>query len=310
MDCVDFSSYGHLLIIDPERQFSESEIQYIQKMVFFENLSLIIFFEWFDYKIFKEISHKYGIIPNNLFSLNKILSLFGIRLGYRSLTGSVNFQGKDFSYLSGSCIDEFPANNYLFFGNLKDEFEIIYNVKSVFAAKEESLAYLGLFKNFSLEKQTGRIALFGDSTCLEIKENHCLDVLGTILDFLLDKPIPNLDQFLTKSNFYNRQRISNEEDDFFEHYYKTANLTMPIASNCRKHFSSEIDYASTVIRNIEASKPLMSDDLKMLWQLMMMFACVVAPVLVIVAIVQWRKQRRRSYQQVESRIPKYSVIYI
>jgi hypothetical protein len=310
LDCVDFSNYGHLMIVDPERQFSENEVQYIQKLIFFKDINLLLFFEWFDIKIFKQMSSNRKIIPNNVYSLNKILSLFGIRLGYRSLTGKLTAFNSTLAYLSGNCIDEFPANNYLIFGDLKDEFEIIYSLKSVFAAKEESLAFMGLFKNFSLEKETGKIALFGDSTCLEVEENNCLGVLDVMLDFLVDKLIVNIENYLTTKNYYNKQRVSNEEDKFFEQYYKETNWTLPVSSNCRRYFSVEIDYASTVIKQIENSSDFQRNDLKTLFQLVLIFVSIVVIIVIVVHLVGRRKKVRPQYVHVEGRMPKYSVIYI
>lgn len=89
------------------------------------------------------------------------------------MNGSLSLKDKSVTILSGNSIDEFPENNYLVFANLKSEYDILYNYKSLFFTPTQNLPIFGLFKNLTPLKETGRITIFGDSSCLEIENNNC-----------------------------------------------------------------------------------------------------------------------------------------
>lgn len=310
LNCIDFDKYGNLLIIDPEKEFKPEEIKYIQKLIFFKKLNLIVFFEWFDIRIFKKMNKKSDLIPNNIFSLNRLLNLFGIKIGYESLTGSFSMFGQKVQYLSGSSINEFPAGNILVLQDLKSEFEIIYSHKSVFETPPRKYGIFGLYQNFTTGRSIGKIALFGDSTCLELEQGSCIHILDQILDFISDKILIDVLPFKIVENFISEQNLSNENEVFFLDYFKSN----PIGNfSCRNFFFQDVEIEGFMNDfSIAENENINTVIFERIRQLFVIVFFLLAGIIFVV--VYLRKQRRNRMilqnEVYEFRIPKYSVIYI
>jgi hypothetical protein len=309
LTCVDLETVGNLLIVDPERSYTLEEIRYIQKLVFLGKLNLMIFADWFDLRILREVSVRSPIHPNNLYSLNKILSPFGIRLGYDSLSGTADFFGNHTQFLSGTFIAEFPAANYLYFADLKSDYDIMYGTKSVFAAKKHRLGVFGLFQTFAGTKRIGSIGLFCDSSCLEIGPGNCLGLLHEMLDFFASPASPKYLPGLLKTDYFKQKSLSTENEAYFEAASLRANLPTP---NCKNFYSGDFDLlpTSSPVPAAESGQPVPS-SWGHLQSLGGNFVLAVALFGIFLCILQRKRERRRiSREFSEVRIPKYSVIYI
>lgn len=307
--CVDLETVGQLLLVDPERSFALEEIRYIQKQVFLGKLNLMIFTDWFDLRILREASMRGSVYPNNLYSLNKILSPFGIRLGHDALSGSTDFLGSRAQFLSGTFIAEFPTGNFLYFADLKSDYDIMYGTKSVFAAKKHRLGVFGLFRMFAGSKKIGGIGIFGDSTCLEIGPGNCLGLVHEMLDFFASQDTPKHSTALLKSDYFKQKSLSTEDEAFFEAASQRASLPTP---NCKNYYSGdfELQPATSPIGSGETGQGLPT-SWGHLQSLGSTFVLAVGLLSFLFCFLKRQRERRRvSREYSEVRIPKYSVIYI
>lgn len=110
-------------------------------------------------------------------------------MGYKSYIGEAEINKNNISYISGTTITEFPKHNYLFFANLRSEYDVLYNYKAFFPTLSEKKAIFGLYNKSQISDNNGKISIFGDSTCLEIQSNSCLFLIDMILDFIQNKEI-------------------------------------------------------------------------------------------------------------------------
>lgn len=53
--CFNASNYGALLVIDPEEEFFPEEIKKIENDITTYNLSVIIFADWYNVSVMKEV---------------------------------------------------------------------------------------------------------------------------------------------------------------------------------------------------------------------------------------------------------------
>lgn len=308
LTCLDFQWHAHLMIVDPERQFRAEEIRYVQKLVFFKQVNLILFVEWFDLLLFKMMSPQPGLIPNNLLSINRMLKVFGIRVAYDSLGGSFQFLNRTIQYQSGTSVSEFPANNYLFFADLKREVDIIHNYKSLFAASASRYAVLGLFENFGVSRTVGKVALFGDSSCLETHEYNCLPVLDAMLDFLEGAERPWLEGHRLSKNYIHGQKASIEEEEFFEGFFASDTRPLP---DCKNYFTDDFDLEGLALPEDPVGTSSTPMALKDVRKLVVVFLGCVLLFLSTLYLCKRTNERGRIRNEVnEVRIPKHSVIYI
>ena len=90
--------------------------------------------------------------------------------------GSVKIGEHLTEFASGTSIVRFPksSENFLVFAKLKDQgYEFIKDAmkEKVTEPKEETVPVLGLYQNM-YKADSGRIALYGDSSCLDSSHNN------------------------------------------------------------------------------------------------------------------------------------------
>lgn len=94
--CFNASNYGTLLIVDPEEEFFNDEIQKLKSDVLDHNLSVIIFADWYNASVIQKIKFydentRQWWMPDtggaNIPALNELLDEFGIALGDDVLEG-------------------------------------------------------------------------------------------------------------------------------------------------------------------------------------------------------------------------------
>jgi len=181
-NCFDPLNYGTLLIVDTEEEFHQTEIKKLYESVTSKGLSLIVFADWYNSsvitnaKFYDENTRKWWIPVTggaNIPALNDLLKPFGIAFGDKVYEGEFSIGEHSAIYASGTSIIKFPSSNksFLVLKKLNDqgrEFLLdAANISHPFFEKE-LVPILGLYQipieNF---KNPGRIAVFGDSNCLD-----------------------------------------------------------------------------------------------------------------------------------------------
>lgn len=118
--CFHASNYGTLLIVDPEEEFFNDEIQKFKSDILDHNLSVIIFADWYNASVIQKIKFydentRQWWMPDtggaNIPALNELLDEFGIALGDEVLEGYFNIGDHGMYYASGSSIIRFPQNH-------------------------------------------------------------------------------------------------------------------------------------------------------------------------------------------------------
>jgi membrane-bound transcription factor site-1 protease len=177
--CFDAKNYATLLIVDPEEEFFQEEILKLQSDIRTKSLSVIIFADWFNatvmrkIKFFDESTRKWWEPDTggaNIPALNDLLTPFGIAFGDRVYEGMFKFKysSHEMYYASGASLISFPsAPNSLLVkaDSLNDQgHEVVEGTSS----KERSIPILGFHSPVKeANSQMGRIALYGDSNCLD-----------------------------------------------------------------------------------------------------------------------------------------------
>ncbi|KAF4320374.1 hypothetical protein BBO99_00003995 [Phytophthora kernoviae] len=174
--CLDLSKYGVVMVVDPEEEFFRDEIVALQAAIKYSNVSLIVFADWYDDRLLNTLSlfdtstlSKWRAITGgaNIPAINNLLHDFHIAFGdgvIYSSSVSLLDSGNDtsFPYWSGSYLTNFPVGGYLGYIDASDQSSLVLN------RSEQTLLdvpVLGLYEVPSL--YGGRIAVFGDSSCLD-----------------------------------------------------------------------------------------------------------------------------------------------
>ncbi|KAA8534974.1 hypothetical protein F0562_029977 [Nyssa sinensis] len=190
LTCFDARQYGTLLLVDPEDEYFTEEIEKLRDDIINTGLGLAVFAEWYNVdtmvkmRFFDDNTRSWwtpvtggGNIP----ALNDLLAPFGIAFGDKILNGDFSIDGEQSRYASGTNIVKFPGGGYVHSFSLLDTSEsgATQNILSSGMAKAAS-AILGL-----LEVSGGRIAVYGDSNCLDSSHmvTNCFWLLKKILDF-------------------------------------------------------------------------------------------------------------------------------
>ncbi|KAL3666115.1 hypothetical protein V7S43_008906 [Phytophthora oleae] len=203
--CLDLGKYGVVMVVDPEEEFFRDEIVALQAAVKYSNVSLIVFADWYDNRMLDSLElfdtstlSKWHAITggSNIPALNELLQDFHIAFGdgiVYSSSISLMDSGNDpsFPYWSGSYLTNFPVGGYLGYIDAVDQ-----SAKNLNGSEKtlKDVPVLGLYEVPST--YGGRIAVFGDSSCLDSsvhpsgKFRNCFGMLRTILRFTNDAVLP------------------------------------------------------------------------------------------------------------------------
>ena len=239
LTCFDARSYGALLLVDSEEEFSESEIAKLERDVRENGLGLAVFAEWYNVKqmesmrFFDDNTHSHWtpvVGGGNVPALNDLLKTFGVQLGDRLLKGTAMLKsGEPIVYATGADIAAAPRNAHLHVAHLADHAAnepgaygtAVPSLDTEKAGKKEAFhvsqkkkpanaefavaAFLdetalsgsdpeppngvGDDSGGSTERDTGRVAVFGDSNCLDASHSasECFPFLIRTLRFLTEK---------------------------------------------------------------------------------------------------------------------------
>ncbi|KAI3443807.1 hypothetical protein Pfo_000472 [Paulownia fortunei] len=188
--CFDANQYGTLLLVDLEDEYFAEEMKKLKDDVINNGLGLAVFADWYNVdsmvkmKFFDDNTRSWWTPVTggaNVPALNDILAPFGIAFGDKILNGDFVINGEQSRYASGTDIVKFPEGGYLHSFPFLDSSEsgATQNVLLSGMSKADS-PILGL-----LEVGGGRIAVYGDSNCLDSSHmvTNCYWLLKKILDF-------------------------------------------------------------------------------------------------------------------------------
>ncbi|KAG6578175.1 Membrane-bound transcription factor site-1 protease [Phytophthora cinnamomi] len=204
--CLDLGQYGVVMVVDPEEEFFRDEVVALQAAIKYSNVSLVVFADWYDNRMLDSLElfdtstlSKWRAITGgaNIPAINTLLHDFAIAFGdgvVHSSSVSLLNSGNDSSYpyWSGSYLTNFPVGGYLGYIDAADQ-----SAKTLNGSEQEltDVPVLGLYQVPST--YGGRIAVFGDSSCLDssvhpaAKFRHCFGMLRTILRFTNDAVLPS-----------------------------------------------------------------------------------------------------------------------
>lgn len=120
LTCVNTSLFGTLLLVDPEEEFFDEEVQRLRHAVLYEELSVIVFADWYNTSVMRKIKFydentRQWWMPDtggaNIPALNELLGGFGIALGDRVLEGYYAMGDHSMYYASGASIVRWPRVN-------------------------------------------------------------------------------------------------------------------------------------------------------------------------------------------------------
>ncbi|KAK2985316.1 hypothetical protein RJ640_024312, partial [Escallonia rubra] len=190
LTCFDAYQYGTLLLVDLEDEYFAEEIKKLRDDVIHTGLGLAVFAEWYNVdtmvkmRFFDDNTRSWWTPVTggaNVPALNDLLAPFGIGFGDKILNGDFSIDGEQSRYASGTDIVKFPGGGYVHSFPFLDSSEsgATQNILVSSLTKADS-PILGL-----LEVGGGRIAVYGDSNCLDSSHmvTNCYWLLKKILDF-------------------------------------------------------------------------------------------------------------------------------
>ncbi|ETM32641.1 hypothetical protein L914_19995 [Phytophthora nicotianae] len=223
--CLDLGKYGVVMVVDPEEEFFRDEIVALQAAVKYSNVSLIVFADWYDNRILDSLQlfdtstlSKWHAITggSNIPAVNELLRDFHIAFGdgvVYSSSVSLMDSGNDssFPYWSGSYLTNFPVGGYLGYIDAVDQ-----SAKTLNGSEKTltDVPVLGLYQVPSI--YGGRIAVFGDSSCLDsnvhpaAKFRHCFGMLRKMLHFTNGAVLPSTNSPQDESASAGLQRLELE----------------------------------------------------------------------------------------------------
>ncbi|CAN4116980.1 unnamed protein product [Withania somnifera] len=190
LTCFDTRQYGTLLLVDLEDEYFPEEIKKLRDDVVNSGLSVVVFADWYNVdtmvkmRFFDDNTRSWWTPVtggSNVPALNDLLASFGIAFGNKILNGDFVLNGEQSRYASGTDILKFPRGGYLHSFPFMDSSEsrATQNILLSGMTKTDT-PILGL-----LEVGSGRIAVYGDSNCLDSSHmvTNCYGLLKKMLDF-------------------------------------------------------------------------------------------------------------------------------
>jgi membrane-bound transcription factor site-1 protease len=200
---------GALLVVDTEEDFDKAEISKLYKDVYSHGLSLIVFADWYNTnvmtgaKFFDENTQQWWLPVTggaNVPALNNLLRPYAIQLSDSVYEGEYVLGEHRSYYASGTSIVRFPQSqfSYIIRQSMNDQALDFLKIKQVTV---DNVAILGLHQiefneSSHMNFLPGRIAVYGDSNCLDsshmesgtLLDKHCL-YLTNLTRLLFDSMI-------------------------------------------------------------------------------------------------------------------------
>eukprot|EP00937_MAST-01D_sp_MAST-1D-sp2_P002288 g2288.t1 len=177
--CFDAAQYGTLLLVDPEEEYFPEEARKLEADVRARGLSVVVFADWYSEELVRwsrffdenTLSWWDAITGGaNVPALNELLGRFGIGFGDRVFSTRVTLGGESATVRSGAAIARFPRGGFLLRGaGSVDQGEKLLPRGAAGATAHrpdgDEPALLGALQVAGAG--AGRIAVFGDSNCID-----------------------------------------------------------------------------------------------------------------------------------------------
>lgn len=204
--CFNATQYGTLLIVDPEEEFFPEEIEKLGKDVREHGLSVAVFADWYNEEVMKKITFfdentKRMWVPitggSNLPALNDLLRQWGIQFSDMVFEGDIAIDASSIAqFASGTGIAHFPKDGILIPFQLRDQAISATELQAVpvlgFLSPKQPISDLG--EQPDKDSQPGRIAVFGDSSCLDsaarLERKNCFWLAKDIIMFTSQGILP------------------------------------------------------------------------------------------------------------------------
>ena len=186
LTCFDASEYGALMIVDSEEEFYSEEIVKLSKDVKEKGLGLAIFADWYDLKVIDQMRFYddntrswWDAVTGgaNVPAINDLLQPFGA--AFAGGAHQMKIYAPDdtqFTMHSGSAIKAMPNNSSLLFVE-----ESSTNKQGKAAPREVPVFGVA-------QSGKGRLALYGDSNCLDSagRKSNCEEFAISVLEYLTE----------------------------------------------------------------------------------------------------------------------------
>ncbi|KAK3746384.1 hypothetical protein QZH41_018216 [Actinostola sp. cb2023] len=187
--CFDATQYGTLLLVDSEEEYFPEEIVKLKRDIKEKGLSVIVIADWYNIPVMRKIKFydentRQWWMPDtggaNIPALNELMMSWGMAFSDEVYEGDFTIGEHKVHYSSGTSIATFPKGGVVISKNLNDQAHEVVNGET---KMKENIPVLGLYNPG--EKGHGRIALYGDSNCLDNAhmEKDCFWLLDALVDF-------------------------------------------------------------------------------------------------------------------------------
>ncbi|CAM6031724.1 unnamed protein product, partial [Sphagnum compactum] len=247
--CFNAKEYGTLLIVDPEEEFFPEEITKL-KRDFDEGLSVIIFADWYNVTVMKKVKFydentRQWWMPDtggaNIPAINDLVSSWGVVLGDYVYEGDFKIGSHEMYFASGSGIVKFPEkDSILLKRDLNDQgLEILNGQKETIT----NVPILGLYNPQGSDSPVGRLAIYGDSNCLDTAhmQKDCFWMLEALLQFSTTGRTPSLFQQDIEEDNPKANEVQNSENSH-KFLHELENLPQRMEGNHLYRYSKVLEH--------------------------------------------------------------------
>ena len=186
LTCFDASEYGALMIVDSEEEFYPEEVEKLSKDVNEKGLGLMVFADWYDLKVIDQMRFYddntrswWDAVTGGAHvpAINDLLRPFGA--AYAGGAHQMKIYAPDdtqFTMHSGSSLKAMPNNSYILFVEEN-------STKKQAKMAPREVPVLGM-----AQAGEGRLALYGDSNCLDSagRKSNCEEFAISVLKYLTE----------------------------------------------------------------------------------------------------------------------------
>lgn len=202
--CFQPRDYAALLLVDPEEEIFAEEAAQLRRAVADEGLSLLVVADWYSeramaaVRFFDDNTRNWWFPEtggSNVPALNELLAPWGMAFAGRVLNGKFSFRDTVVQYRSGTALASFPAGGRLVSAMLADQGDTLEGAHRSSSSEVERVPVIGLYAvppahaaDNSGDRGPGRVALYGDSSCLDDAHAsgmpRCMALVESLLGYL------------------------------------------------------------------------------------------------------------------------------
>ena len=202
--CFDAENYGTLLIVDAEEEYFPEELKKLETDVKRHGLNIIVFADWYNEDVLKKVrffdenTREFWTASTggaNIPAINDLLRPYNIAFGNRVLKGDfADSHGKrKVRFVSGNAISIFPKTGKTFKKSMADYGSSFLNRGS----HNVDVHIMGITQVLPKaadgeSSNAGRIAVYGDSNCLDsnhMRGGDCYWLLKSMLSYTMENQV-------------------------------------------------------------------------------------------------------------------------